>query len=333
MREHRRLQQLEGDADGAQSLFPIVQGGAHPELRRAAASAIRSMGDWDGIAIGGLSVGEPKPAMYEMLDVMSDALPADRPRYLMGVGFPEDLIEGARRGVDLFDCVAPTRMGRTGTAFTSEGRLNVRNVKFRTDPLPLDIRCDCSTCTRFTRAYIRHLFVSEEALGMHLLSLHNVHFLLGVDARRTERHRPRLVRFVERALARPLSSPTPPFSMNLVHALLLMQPSPGSNPMYGFAFQMVLILAIFYFILFRPQQKQRQQQERSLREVKKGDEIVTAGGIIGEIIHIKSATKDGAEVVSMEDRITIKSAESRLVIERGRIAKVLSKTGEGAAGA
>jgi len=180
VREHRRLQQLEGDAGTAQSLFPIVQGGAHPELRRAAASAIRSMGDWDGIAIGGLSVGEPKPAMYEMLDIMSDALPTDRPRYLMGVGFPEDLIEGARRGVDLFDCVAPTRMGRTGTAFTSEGRLNVRNVKFRTDPLPLDSRCDCSTCTRFTRAYIRHLFVSEEALGMHLLSLHNVHFLLAL---------------------------------------------------------------------------------------------------------------------------------------------------------
>ena len=120
--------------------------------------------------------------------------------------------------------------------------------------------------------------------------------------------------------------------MNLVHAFLLMQPSPGSNPMFGFAFQMVLILAIFYFILFRPQQKAKQQQERSLREIKKGDEIVTAGGVIGEVIFIKQSTKDGAPVVTMEDRITIKSAESRLVIERGRIAKVLSKTGEGAAG-
>jgi queuine tRNA-ribosyltransferase len=180
LREHRRLQEAEAGAGLPQTLFPIVQGGAHAELRRAAASAIRSMNDWDGIAIGGLSVGEPKPAMYEMLDIMSDALPAERPRYLMGVGFPEDLIEGARRGVDLFDCVAPTRMGRTGTAFTSEGRLNVRNVKFRTDPAPLDSRCDCSTCARFTRAYIRHLFVSEEALGMHLLSLHNVHFLLAL---------------------------------------------------------------------------------------------------------------------------------------------------------
>jgi preprotein translocase subunit YajC len=121
--------------------------------------------------------------------------------------------------------------------------------------------------------------------------------------------------------------------MNVLHAFLIMQPSPGSNPMYGFAFQMVLILAIFYFILFRPQQKQRQQQERSLREIKKGDEIVTAGGIIGDVIFIKQGTKDGEAVVTMEDRITIKSAESRLVVERGRIAKVLSKTGEGAAGA
>lgn len=180
LREHGRLQDAEGEAGDAQTLFPIVQGGAHAELRRAAARAISSMSEWDGIAIGGLSVGEPKPAMYEMLDVMSDVLPVGRPRYLMGVGFPEDLIEGARRGIDLFDCVAPTRMGRTGTAFTSDGRLNVRNVKFRTDPLPLDVRCGCSTCKRFTRAYIRHLFVSDEALGMHLLSLHNVHFMIAL---------------------------------------------------------------------------------------------------------------------------------------------------------
>jgi preprotein translocase subunit YajC len=121
--------------------------------------------------------------------------------------------------------------------------------------------------------------------------------------------------------------------MNVLHALLFMQPSPGSNPMYGLAFQVVLIIAIFYFILLRPQQKQRQQQEQSLREIKKGDEVVTSGGIIGDVIFIKQGTKDGESVVTMEDRITIKSAESRLIVERGRIAKVLSKTGEGAAGA
>jgi queuine tRNA-ribosyltransferase len=179
-KEKHRLDETDASSAVVQSLFPIVQGGAHADLRRAAAQSIRSMGEWDGIAIGGLSVGEPKPAMYEMLDIMSDALPEDRPRYLMGVGFPEDLVEGARRGVDLFDCVAPTRMGRTGTAFTSEGRLNVRNARFRTSALPLDPQCDCTTCARFSRAYIRHLFVSDESLGMRLLSLHNVHFLLSL---------------------------------------------------------------------------------------------------------------------------------------------------------
>ena len=172
-------------AGSEQALFPIVQGGIHPELRRAASRAIREMGDWVGFGIGGLSVGEAKPAMYEMLDVCSDALPADRPRYLMGVGFPDDLVEGVRRGVDLFDCVAPTRMGRNGTAFTSEGRLNVRRAELRSDPAPIDRNCRCTTCARFSRAYIRHLFVADEVLGLRLLSLHNVHFLVALmdDAR------------------------------------------------------------------------------------------------------------------------------------------------------
>jgi len=163
-----------------QALFPIVQGGIHAHLRREAADAIRSMHDWPGFGIGGLSVGEEKGAMYEMLEVVDEALPRTRPRYLMGVGFPEDLIEGIRRGVDLFDCVAPTRMGRNGSAFTRDGRLNIKRTEFRTDPRPLDPECDCSACTRFTRAYIRHLFVSDEILGLRLLSLHNVHFLLSL---------------------------------------------------------------------------------------------------------------------------------------------------------
>jgi queuine tRNA-ribosyltransferase len=138
------------------------------------------MGEWDGYAIGGLSVGECKPDMYAMLDVANEALPSTHPRYLMGVGFPEDLVEGVRRGVDLFDCVAPTRMGRNGTAFTSTGRINVRNARLKVDPRPLDESCDCSTCKRFSRAYIRHLFVASEALGLRLLSLHNVHFMISL---------------------------------------------------------------------------------------------------------------------------------------------------------
>jgi queuine tRNA-ribosyltransferase len=163
-----------------QALFPIVQGGIHAHLRREAAASISSMHEWVGFGIGGLSVGETKPAMYEMLEVVDSALDSGRPRYLMGVGFPEDIVEGIRRGVDLFDCVAPTRMGRNGAAFTADGRINIKRAEFRNDPRPLDDACDCSACRRFSRAYIRHLFTADEILGLRLLSLHNVHFLLAL---------------------------------------------------------------------------------------------------------------------------------------------------------
>ena len=175
----RELSRLaDTDPHDAQTLFPIVQGGIHEQLRREAATAIVSSGDWKGFGIGGLSVGEAKTEMYRMLEVVDDVLPSDRPRYLMGVGFPEDLVEGVRRGIDLFDCVAPTRMGRNGAAFTADGRINIKRAEFRTDARPLDEECDCAACRRFSRAYIRHLFVADEILGHRLLSLHNVHFLV-----------------------------------------------------------------------------------------------------------------------------------------------------------
>jgi queuine tRNA-ribosyltransferase len=171
---HREL------ADGPirQTLWPILQGGTHPALRREALQRILSLGDWTGLAIGGLSVGEPKPLMYGTLEQLEPALPASLPRYLMGVGFPEDLVAAVERGVDLFDCVAPTRMGRNGTAFTPDGPLNIRNAGFRTDPGPLDATCDCETCTTYSRGYLRHLFAAEELLGLRLLSLHNVRYLI-----------------------------------------------------------------------------------------------------------------------------------------------------------
>jgi queuine tRNA-ribosyltransferase len=169
-----------------QTLFPIVQGGIHADLRRAAARRISAEGPWDGFAIGGLSVGEEKPAMYEMLEVCDDAIPRESPRYLMGVGFPEDLVEGVARGVDLFDCVAPTRMGRNGAAFSPTGRINLRNAAHRDDPGPLDEECGCRTCRRFSRAYLRHLVTSDELLALRLLSLHNVHFLIALMRRARE---------------------------------------------------------------------------------------------------------------------------------------------------
>ncbi|HZS60596.1 MAG TPA: tRNA guanosine(34) transglycosylase Tgt [Gemmatimonadaceae bacterium] len=166
-----------------QALFPVLQGGTHVELRRETVRATDDLGDWLGYGIGGLSVGEPKPLMYEVLETMHEAIRSDRPRYLMGVGYPEDLLAGIARGVDMFDCVAPTRMGRNGTAFTHAGRVNVRNAELKEDAGPLDPECDCSTCRRFSRGYLRHLFVAEEMLGPRLLSLHNVHFLVSLVRR------------------------------------------------------------------------------------------------------------------------------------------------------
>jgi queuine tRNA-ribosyltransferase len=179
---HRRLA---AEGEGAtprrhddQTLWPIVQGGTHPELRRESLQRTLDLGPWTGIAVGGLSVGETKPVMYEMLARLEPQLPAAIPRYLMGVGFPEDLVAAVERGVDLFDCVAPTRNGRNGSAYTPDGPLNIRNARFRTDDGPLDPACDCETCVTFSRGYLRHLFVAEELLGLRLLSLHNVRFLI-----------------------------------------------------------------------------------------------------------------------------------------------------------
>ncbi len=161
-----------------QTLWPILQGGTHQALREEGLRRILELGSWTGLAIGGLSVGEPKATMYQVLEALEPRLPAPIPRYLMGVGFPEDLVAAVERGVDLFDCVAPTRNGRNGTAFTPDGPVNIRNAAFRTDGRPLDASCDCETCTTHSRGYLRHLFAAEELLGLRLLSLHNVRYLI-----------------------------------------------------------------------------------------------------------------------------------------------------------
>jgi queuine tRNA-ribosyltransferase len=165
-----------------QTLFPIIQGGVHPALRIASAKGIVDRGPWHGIAIGGLSVGESKPDMYATLEIVDPVIPRTLPRYMMGVGFPDDLVEAVRRGVDLFDCVAPTRMGRNGTAFTPDGKVQIRKSTFRYDRRPLVDGCQCMCCQHYDRAYLRHLFVSEEMLGLRLLSLHNVSYLIALMA-------------------------------------------------------------------------------------------------------------------------------------------------------
>ena len=177
---------LAAEAPDRQTLWPIVQGGVHDDLRLASLRGTLERGPWTGIAIGGLSVGEPKPVMHRVLETLGPALPTGVPRYLMGVGFPEDLLEAIARGVDLFDCVAATRNGRHGSAWTAAGKVNIRRADLRLSDAPLDPDCDCETCRGYPRGYLRHLFVAEEMLGLRLVSIHNVRFLvrLGEEARR-----------------------------------------------------------------------------------------------------------------------------------------------------
>ncbi|MFC4306187.1 tRNA guanosine(34) transglycosylase Tgt [Cohnella boryungensis] len=160
-----------------QALFGIVQGGMHKDLRKQSALDLTSL-DFPGYAMGGLSVGEPKPLMYEMLEETIPFLPSDKPRYLMGVGSPDALLDGSIRGVDMFDCVLPTRIARNGTLMTSQGRMVVRNAKYTNDFSPLDPECTCYACQNYSRAYIRHLIKADEMFGLRLTTIHNLHFLV-----------------------------------------------------------------------------------------------------------------------------------------------------------
>lgn len=168
-----------------QALFGIVQGGMYKDLREQSARELVAL-DLPGYSIGGLSVGEPKPLMYEVLDYTVPLLPSDKPRYLMGVGSPDALIEGVIRGIDMFDCVLPTRTARMGTAMTASGSISIKRAEYRQDFSPLDSDCDCYTCRNYTRAYLRHLYKENEILSARLLSYHNLYFLthLMADIRR-----------------------------------------------------------------------------------------------------------------------------------------------------
>lgn len=162
-----------------QKMFGIIQGGFFKDLRKRAVEEIVAM-EFDGYAIGGLSVGEEKERMYEILEYTTSLLPKDKPIYLMGVGVPEDMLIAISFGVDMFDCVFPTRVGRHGTAFTRFGKINLKSSKYAKDKSPIDIYCDCYTCRNYSKGYIRHLLKAEEITGLRLLSLHNLHFLINL---------------------------------------------------------------------------------------------------------------------------------------------------------
>jgi queuine tRNA-ribosyltransferase len=180
-----RFQALEASAQGPrQCLLPVLQGNVFEDLRRAHVRQFRDVGEWEGWAIGGLSVGEAKPDMWRVLELLDGEIPADRPRYLMGVGYPDDLLQAVARGCDLFDCVAPTRNARHGTAWTLDaGQVNLKSARFRLDEQPLDAGCDCYACQRFSRAYLRHLMIAGELLGLRLVTLHNLRFLIRLAER------------------------------------------------------------------------------------------------------------------------------------------------------
>jgi queuine tRNA-ribosyltransferase len=205
------------DAERApgQLVFGIAQGGADPELRRRSIAEIAALG-FDGHALGGLAVGESREEMFEATTWAAPLLPAEKPRYFMGIGDAEGVLRVIAAGIDMFDCVLPTRTARTGSALTASGRLNLRNARFAADPRPLEEGCTCPACARFSRAYIRHLVNQEELLGLRLLSLHNLHFLLELTAgARTAIERGELEAYTAAALAR-LAGPAQEESWNQV---------------------------------------------------------------------------------------------------------------------
>jgi queuine tRNA-ribosyltransferase len=180
-----RLDRVGGDGP-PQQLLPVIQGGTFLDLRIESLQRARQVRDWPGYGVGGLSVGEPKELMYQILEGLEPELPADGVRYLMGVGYSPDLIEAVRLGYDIFDCVAPTRNGRNGTAFTSQGPVNVKIAAWRDESGPIEPDCGCWACGKYSRAYVRHLFVSGEILGLRVLSIHNLYFLTDLMRRARE---------------------------------------------------------------------------------------------------------------------------------------------------
>lgn len=178
-----RFDELRSGEGAPQVLLPVIQGGVFPDLRVESLDRARELCDWPGFGIGGLSVGEPKDLTHEVLSALEPDLPAGAVRYVMGIGYPEDLVRAVKLGYDLFDCVAPTRNGRNGTAFTSAGPVNVRLAAWKEDGSPIEPGCGCWACERYSRAYVRHLFVARELLGLRILSIHNLYFLTDLMTR------------------------------------------------------------------------------------------------------------------------------------------------------
>jgi queuine tRNA-ribosyltransferase len=322
LRWARRARTAHGaSARPGQACFGIVQGGMHPDLRRAAVEATCAIG-FDGYALGGFAVGEPHGLMVDLVAVTAEALPWAQPRYLMGVGRPPDLVEAVAAGVDLFDCVLPTRHARTGQAFTRQGVLVIRNAAHARDPRPLDPDCPCYACRSFSRAYLRHLFLARELTVYRLLTLHNLTFYLGLmaearaaitsgalgalrrDARRRGGHR---------AGGRSAGAG----GVTVTHLVYAMaSPPPGGGGPGSILIQMapiILVLGIFFFLVIRPQQRERKRREEMLSSLKKGDRVVTTGGLIGTIVGVSEQTL----ILKIADSVRVECLRSAVTGLRG----------------
>ncbi len=298
-----------------QAQFGIVQGGVHPDLREESAVETVKIG-FEGYAIGGLSVGEPPAVMYDVVSRTAPSLPEDRPRYLMGVGTPSDIVEAVARGIDLFDCVLPTRNARNGQLFTSQGRLNISNARYAEDDDPPDPACDCYTCRHYSRAYLRHLFMAKEMNAATLNTLHNLHFYL--DTLRRIRESVTFGRFESFRVAfhrgagdqgLPGVAPHHEF-MNVSYSgfIVAMASAPdGSSPWLQLV-PFVAVLGIFYFIILLPMKRKQQKVQAFLDALKVGDRVITTGGIHGQV------TKLGGDVIQIQIADKVRIEVSRAAI-------------------
>ena len=263
-----------------QALFGIIQGGEYKDLREQSARELVDL-DFPGYAIGGLSVGEPKPVMYEMVEHTEQFMPKDKPRYLMGVGSPDALIECSIRGMDMFDCVLPTRIARNGTCMTTKGRVVIKNAKYADDLGPLDEHCDCYTCRNYTRAYIRHLIKAEETFGIRLTTIHNLHFLLKLmeDIRQAIRE-DRLLDFKDEFFEQ--------YGLN-VKTLKLLKRRINNGPICIINFADPII-GSYVVLLIRPQQKRAKAHREMISRVESGQKVTTIGGIKGTVKSVDETT-------------------------------------------
>ncbi|PRD33568.1 UNVERIFIED_CONTAM: tgt [Trichonephila clavipes] len=285
LRWAKRSKDAHGDNPSA--LFGIIQGGMYPHLRDISLQGLEEIG-FDGYAIGGLSVGEPKADMINILNHTTDKMPAQKPRYLMGVGKPEDIVEAVRRGVDMFDCVMPTRNARNGHLFVSDGVVKIRNAKHKDDTAPLDKECDCYTCENYSRAYLHHLDRCNEILGARLNTIHNLH------------HYQKLMQGLRAAIA-------------AAYADTAAAPQGGGWDL------IIMLLAfglIFYFLIYRPQAKRVKEHRNLMAALGKGDEVLTQGGLVGRISKI-AEDKDFI-VIALNDN-------TEVTVQKGAVSAVLPK--------